>query len=101
MNNQNNQNKQWKLLVFLLKEIAEQKGITHQQIANKTGLLRSNVTRFFMAKYTPRLDVFLEIAKSCEANIYIEDKEGTSELNIAFEKAMEELGRRPDRLPKN
>lgn len=96
-----NNNEQWKLLVILLKEIAESKGITHQQIADDTGLIRSNVTRFFSLKYKPNLDTFLQISKSIKVNFFFEDKERKTDLNIMFERAMEQLGRRPDKLPKN
>ena len=40
MNNPNNQNEQWKLLVLLLKEIAESKGITQNEINEKTEMRR-------------------------------------------------------------
>lgn len=88
-------NEQWKLLVLILKEIAEQKGITQQKIADRTGLIRSNVSRFFAIKYAPSLSMFLEIAKAIGVNFFFEDKEGTSDLNKAFEKAMEKMYRRP------
>lgn len=99
--NQNTNEQQWKSLVFLLDEIRKQKGITQQQIADDTGLIRSNVSRFFSAKFTPDLKNFLIIAKSIKVNFFFEDQEQKTDLNIAFEKAMETLGRRPDKLPKN
>lgn len=102
MSNENqNQNEQWMLLVFLLDEIRKQKAITQQEVADKTGLIRSNVSRFFAAKFAPDLKNFLLIAKAIEVNFFFEDREGKSDLNQAFEKAMETLGRRPDKLPKN
>ena len=100
-NNSNNQNGQWQLLVLILKNIAENKGITQIEIAEKTGLLQSNISRFFSLRYTPRLDLFLEIAKAIGVNFFFEDKDGTTDLNLIFEKAMAELGRRPKNLPKN
>lgn len=99
--NQNTNEQQWKLLVFLLDEIRQQKGITQQQIADETGLIRSNISRFFSAKFTPDLNNFLIIAKAIEVNFFFEDKESKTDLNIAMERAMETLGRRPDKLPKN
>lgn len=91
----------WKSLVFTLKEIALQKGITHQDIADATGLLRSNVTRIFAARYCPSLDMVVKVAAAVGANIFFEDIDGTSDLTIAFEKAMEKLGRRSEKLNKN
>lgn len=94
-------NGQWKLLVLILKNIAEDKGITQQQIADDTGLHQSSVARFFQAKFKPNLEVFLKIAKSVKVNFFFEDKESKTDLNVIFEKAMEQLGRRPDKFPKN
>ena len=93
---------QWKLLVLLLKEIAESKGITQQQIAEQTGLVQSNVSRFFSLKYKPNLDVFLQIANAIQVNFFFEDKDSKTELNVLFEKAMDTLYRRTtDRISKN
>ena len=75
MNNNNNQDQQWKLLVLLLKEIAESKGITQTQIAEETGLLQSNISRFFSLKFKPTLDTFLQVAKAVNVNVLIEDKD--------------------------
>ena len=101
MKNENNENQQWQLLVLLLKEIADQKNVTQQEIADKSGLLQSNVSRFFSLKYKPTLDTFLQVAKAIKVNLFFEDQEDKSDLNKAFEKAMTALGRRPDNLPKN
>lgn len=92
---------EWQLFVLLLKYIAEEKGITHQQIADNTGLIRSNITRFFFLKYKPGLDIFLKIAKAVGVNFFFEDRDSDTDLNKIFERAMEQLGRRPDNLPKN
>ncbi len=96
-----NQNEYWKMLVLLLKEIADQKGLTQGQIAEKSGLLQSNISRFFSLKYKPTLDTFLQIAKAVKVNFFFEDQEEKTDLNIAFEKAMSALGRRPENLPNN
>lgn len=94
-------NEQWMLLVLLLKEIAEAKGITHEQIAEASGLQRSNVTRTFSLNYCPNLNTFIAIAKALKVNFFFEDQEDKSDLSRVFEKAMEALGRRIDKLPKN
>jgi DNA-binding phage protein len=91
----------WKLIMFTLKEIALQKGITHQDIADATGLLRSNVTRIFAARYCPSLDMVVKVAAAVGVNIFMEDLDGTTDLSQAFQKAMDELGRRPEQLPRN
>ena len=94
MKENNNQNEHWKVLVLLLKEIADDKNITQQQIADATGLKQSNVSRFFSLKYKPNLDVFLQIANAIQVNFFFEDRESKTDLNALFEKAMQMLHRR-------
>lgn len=100
MNTSHNQ-ANWKVFVLLLKQIAIDQGISQQQIAERTGLQQSNVSRIFSLKYCPRLDLLLDIAEAIGVNFFIESKNSTTDLNKIFEKAMTELGRRPDNLPKN
>jgi len=95
------ENEQWQLLVLLLKEIAEEKKITQEQIAHQTGMLQNSVSRFFSLKFKPTLHTFLIIAKAIKVNFFFEDQEDKSDLNQCFERAMETLGRRADKLPKN
>jgi len=47
------------------------------------------------------MQTFLAIAGAIEVNFFFQDREDKTELNVMFEKAMTELGRRPDKLPKN
>lgn len=101
MSNQNNQDQQWKLLVLLLKEIAESKGITQNQIGEIAEMHQSHVSRFFGLKFPPNINTFLKVAKAINVNFFFEDKDSKTDMNIVFEKAMTELGRRPDNLPKN
>lgn len=97
----NDEESEWKKMVLLLKEIAESKGITQNEISNKTKLLQSNISRFFSLKYKPTLDTFLQVAKAIKVNFFFEDQEEKTDLNLAFERAMTELGRRRNNLPKN
>jgi transcriptional regulator with XRE-family HTH domain len=102
MSNENkNQNEQWMLLVLLLKEIADQKKITQEQIALDTGMMQSAVSRFFSLKFKPTLDTFLQVSKALKVNFFFEDQEAITDLNLSFERAMEALGRRVNQLPKN
>lgn len=96
-----NKNEQWKLLVLLLKEIASQKNITINEIAERTKMEQSSVSRFFSLKFKPTLPTFLEIAKAIKVNFFFEDQESKADFNVAMEKAMETLGRRIDKLPIN
>ena len=96
-----NDNEQWMLLVLLLKEIAGQKSISINEIAEKANMEQSSVSRFFSLKFKPTLHTFLEIAKAIEVNFFFEDKESKTDLNLSMERAMEALGRRIEKLPKN
>lgn len=99
MNNSNPQKDQhWQMLVLLLKRIALQKGITQQQIAQKTGLQPNNVSRLFSLRYCPRLEIFLKVAQALGVNFFFEDQESDTNFNKAFEEVMAELGRRPDKM---
>ncbi len=101
MSQNKNNNEHWKVLVLLLKEIADNKGITQLEISERTGMLQSAVSRFFSLKFKPTLETFLQVAQALKINFFFEDQEEKTDLNIAFEKAMMELGRRPNNLPKN
>ena len=96
-----NEGESWKMLLLLLKKIAQQKHITNMLIAERTGMKQSNVNRMLNAKFPPTLVNFMALAKAIGVNFFFEDQEGTSDLNKAFEDAMTELGRRADKLPNN
>lgn len=84
-----------KILIQLLREIAETKGITQIQIAERTGLKQSNISIFFNFKRKPNLDTFLQVAKAVGVNLFFEDQNSETDLSKCFEKAMDQLGRRP------
>lgn len=101
MSNNKNQSEQWMLLVLLLKQIAEQKELTQEIIAEKAQMHQSHISRFFALKYAPNIDTFLKVSKAIGVNFFFESTESKTDLNLAMEKAMEELGRRVNKLPKN
>ena len=70
-------------------------------IADKSDMHQSHISRFFGLKYAPNMDTFLKVSKAIKVNFFFEDQEDKTDLNICFEKAMEQLGRRVDKLPKN
>jgi transcriptional regulator with XRE-family HTH domain len=92
---------QWKVLVLLLQQIADQKGYSQHYIAEKAEMHQSHISRFFALKYAPDIRTFLKIATAIEVNFFFEDRESKTDLNLAMEKSMEELGRRVNKLPKN
>ncbi|WP_391592755.1 helix-turn-helix domain-containing protein [Winogradskyella sp.] len=81
--------------------MAEAKEIEQSEIAEKTGFTQSNISRMLSCKYKITLPNFLKLAKSVGVNFYIQSHDEKTDLNLAFEKAMAELGRRIDELPKN
>lgn len=89
MERENLSNEQhWMLLVLLLAKIAKSKNISHQEIADITGLKRSNVTRVFSLNYCPNMRTFLAIAQAVGINFFFEDKDSNTDLNQLFESAM-------------
>lgn len=100
---ENSNEQQWKLLVLLLKEIAIKKHGKGWQtyLSENTPFAQSNISRMFGLKYTLSLKNFLIIAKTLNVNFFFEDKDSKTDLNLCFEKAMEDLGRRSEKLPKN
>lgn len=89
------------MLVLLLKEIAKDKGIYQEEIARNLDMAQGDVARFFSCRFRPNLDLFLQIANQIGVNFFFEDRDSITDLNSAFERAMEQLGRRPDKLSKN
>jgi hypothetical protein len=97
----NYNSKNWKVFVLFLEQIAIQKKLSKNEIARRTGFDEANIRRIFNLKFCPTMRVFLALSQAVGINFFFEDKEGTSELNVAFEKAMQELGRRENPLRSN
>ena len=89
------------VLVLLLKEICEQRGISQQELADMTGFKQSHVSRLFGLKYAPSMRTFMTVVHALQLNVFFQSREDKDDLNQAFERAMEQLGRRPDKLPRN
>lgn len=91
MNNEQSNEQHWKSLVLILRKVAESKGISQQEIANRTGMLRTNINRVFQLKYCPKLDTFILIANAIGISLFFEDKEIDTKLNEIIEAAKNEL----------
>lgn len=91
----------WKVLVLVLKETAQQKKITPNAISVKIGVSASTVSRIFNLEFCPKLQLFIDIARVVDVNFFFEAKDSTTDLNQAMEKAMTQIGRRPENLSKN
>lgn len=100
MNHESN-DQHWKVLVLLLKEIAKEKKITREDIAEKTGMKASSISRIFSLRYRVTLANFISIAQAVGVNFYFEDQDSKTDLNQMMERAMEQLGRRPEKLLNN
>jgi len=83
--------KDFQFLIYLIDEIRIAKGITQEDVALKSGYLRSNVNRVFSGKYTPRLDVLKNIASAVGLELAIRDLDGTIDMAKMLEKAKDRL----------
>lgn len=64
-----------KLLLGYLAEIAKQKNITQEEIAQKTGFTQNNVSRMLSGRYSPSLDNFMRLAEAIDAYFFVVDKD--------------------------
>lgn len=87
-----NNDAQWQVLVLLVRKIAEEKKMTHEQIAEKAGLQRQTVGRIFSLKFSPQLRVFVRVADAVGCRFFLQDRESNSDLNRLMNEAMDELG---------
>lgn len=101
MSNQNAQGEHWKAFALFLENAMKHKGMNRTQLAEAIGVHSSTIKRFFELEFCLKFDVVLAIIKELELNIFFETRDESAEINKWFEDAMERLGRRPDRLPKN
>lgn len=62
-----------RLLCLYLKDLAKEKGISNQQIADKTGFQQSNVNRMLNGRYSPSLDNFLRLAEALDTHFTIQE----------------------------
>jgi transcriptional regulator with XRE-family HTH domain len=52
-----------------LYDLAKEKGITHDKIAEKTGFTESNVSRMLSGKYSPTFENFLKLSEAVGCSI--------------------------------
>lgn len=101
MQNQDKPSEHWKVFALFFKEVMDSKKLTTSALALKIGVHRSTLKRFFDLDFPLKFDVILKIAEALDLNMFFETKDSKTNLNQLFENAMERLGRRPDKLPKN
>lgn len=88
----------WMVPIMVLKEYFRQSGITHQQISEKTGVQRCNVTRFFGLKVCPKTDMLLKITEVAGLELNLSEQQpGNYLLAMAFDRVSTEI-KRPTQL---
>ena len=60
----NQTDQHWQGLVLQIKEAAELRGISQIQIAERTGMVQTNISRIFLLKYCPNLKTITAIAEA-------------------------------------
>lgn len=60
-----------KSLIDEIRRHAAERGITQSEIADRTGLRQSNVSRVFAGKYPPTLDTLIKIAKALDLSVIV------------------------------
>jgi len=63
-----------KSLLKSLAELAKEKNITQQEIADKTGFARNNVSRMLKGRYPPTLDNFIRLAEAVGYDVAVINK---------------------------
>lgn len=80
------------LLLQYLSQKAREKGITQEQIAEKTGFTQNNVSRMLQGRYSPSLDNFMRLAEAVGAYFFVIDKEQDDELVDTMKKRWQKPG---------
>lgn len=101
MKNLNPQGEHWKVFALFFKEAMLHKNMKASQLAEKIGVSPSTITRFLNLDFCLRFDYVLKIVHALELNMFFETRDESAEISKWFEDAMDQLGRRPDKLPKN
>ena len=53
-------------MLKILEKVAIQKGLSLDDIAQRSGLIKSNISRIFAGKFSPTLDIYLKIKYAIE-----------------------------------
>lgn len=96
-----NEDHRWQILVLLLKEVCRDRDITQEKLSELTGLKQASISRVFSLKFSPNLRTYMLIAGALNLNVFFEPQDSDSDLSKAFERAMSQLGRRPDNFKLN
>jgi transcriptional regulator with XRE-family HTH domain len=64
-----------RLLLGFLKQIAREKGLTDEQISERSGFIRPNVNRMFSGRYMPSLDNFIRLGEAIGVRVELHGPE--------------------------
>ena len=84
-------NQHWKVLVLMLKEIAQQKGKSIQSIADDIGMKQPNLSRIFNLKHAPSIKIIGLIAHSIGVMVTFQDKDSKTDLAQAVKNVANHL----------
>lgn len=65
-----------RLMIEHLRQYAEFKGITHEDLARAAGMKRSSVSRLLSGRFDPRLRTFLKIAGALNLHLELAERTG-------------------------
>ena len=83
-----------KMLINYLRQCADEKGISINDIADRTGLHQSAVSRFFSASPSPTLDSLILIGDAVGVYFFIADKTADSDAADMMRNRMRRAGDR-------
>lgn len=63
------------IIISTVKEICRIKGITQEQLAEKSGLTQPQISRILSLKQDPLLSTFLRLCRAVDVNFCVEDIE--------------------------
>lgn len=73
MNRKKNESEDWKILLDQLKKVADEKGMTQEDIADKCGMIQSSISRIFSHAYAPRISTVVLIAEAIGVKLVVSD----------------------------
>lgn len=80
MSNEEKYKEARKMLCQRLKDLARDKGITQEQIAERTGFTQNNVSRMLSGRYPPTLDNYIKLCEAIDCYFFIIDKDAYDNL---------------------
>jgi DNA-binding phage protein len=89
-NNPTPKDDQWKLIVLFLKNVAKEKGISNNDIVERTGLMKSNVSRLFSLKHCPELRVIMAVSHAIGITLRFDDIDATIDIEAVFQRSKTE-----------